>query len=76
MKKLKYANLENNEFPGVLPFNLTFMKRLDVLKSVETAICVTIDFSTPERKKKPVALKDNGSLHFCHEHKSRTHKRG
>ncbi|KAB5568544.1 hypothetical protein DKX38_002337 [Salix brachista] len=44
MKKLKYLNLENNEFPGVLPFNLTFMKRLDVLKSVETTICVTIDF--------------------------------
>ncbi|KAJ6724873.1 LEUCINE-RICH REPEAT RECEPTOR-LIKE PROTEIN KINASE PXC1 [Salix viminalis] len=32
MKNLRYLNLANNEFHGVLPFNLTFMKRLAVIK--------------------------------------------
>ncbi|KAL2497929.1 receptor like protein 51 [Abeliophyllum distichum] len=32
MKKLKYLNLEKNSFHGVLPFNATFVKRLEVFK--------------------------------------------
>lgn len=32
MKELKYLNLENNKFHGVLPFNESFIKRLDVFK--------------------------------------------
>lgn len=32
MKELKYLNLENNKFHGVLPFNASFIKRLDVFK--------------------------------------------
>ncbi|KAG6416660.1 hypothetical protein SASPL_124095 [Salvia splendens] len=32
MKKLKYLNLASNSFHGVLPFNATFIKGLEVFK--------------------------------------------
>jgi hypothetical protein len=32
MKSLKYLNLPNNDFQGVMPFNGSFIKRLIVFK--------------------------------------------
>lgn len=32
MKELKYLNLANNDFHGIMPFNASFIKRLDVFK--------------------------------------------
>ncbi|KAF2585831.1 hypothetical protein F2Q70_00034578 [Brassica cretica] len=32
MKSLKYLNLANNAFHGVLPFNASFLKKLEVFK--------------------------------------------
>jgi hypothetical protein len=34
MKNLKHLNLANNNFHGVVPFNLTFIKRLTMFKVV------------------------------------------
>lgn len=32
MKSLKYLNLENNQFHGVMPFNGSFLKRLETFR--------------------------------------------
>lgn len=37
MKSLKYLNLEKNNFHGVLPFNATFIHKLEVLKVGENS---------------------------------------
>lgn len=37
MKGLRYLNLERNNFHGVMPFNLSFIKRLEVFKVGENS---------------------------------------
>lgn len=37
MKNLKYLNLANNRFHGVMPFNESFIKKLDVFKIGENS---------------------------------------